>query len=124
MARHIPSTLAKTYVHGFVHSGEITYLNVMGQEMELLTLPKLPSACLKEPGHLFRPSRGDGAWRIIERKGFYLSLIAAHNSQEFRKNSSRLIKTRASIEKFSLLLEKDTAQFVARVIVDPSSLAR
>ena len=69
MAHHIPSTLAKTYVHGFVHAGEITHLNVMGQEMELSTLPKLPSACLKETGHLFRPSRGDGAWRIIERKG-------------------------------------------------------
>jgi hypothetical protein len=44
--------------------------------------------------------------------------------RELRKDFSRSIGTRASMEKFAPLLEKETAKFVARVIASPGSLAR
>ena len=44
--------------------------------------------------------------------------------RELRKDFGALIGTRASMEKFTPLLEKETAKFVARVIADPGSLAR
>ena len=43
--------------------------------------------------------------------------------RDFRKHMSRLIGTRASMERFTPLQEKETAKFVARVMADPGSLA-
>jgi cytochrome P450 len=50
--------------------------------------------------------------------------LAKHGPQfrEFRKLIGRLMGTRASMEKFVPLMEKETAKFLVRVTADPSSL--
>jgi cytochrome P450 len=42
--------------------------------------------------------------------------------KEFRRYMSKLMGTRASVEKFAPLQERETAKFVARVAADPGSL--
>jgi len=42
--------------------------------------------------------------------------------REYRKFMSRFVGTRASMENFALLQERETAKFVARVMADPGSL--
>lgn len=42
--------------------------------------------------------------------------------REFRKFVSKLIGSRASTDRFTPLVEKETAKFVARVMTDPGSL--
>jgi cytochrome P450 len=44
--------------------------------------------------------------------------------REFRKYMSKSIGTRASVEKFVPLLERETAKFVAEVMADPGSLVQ
>lgn len=43
--------------------------------------------------------------------------------RELRKHMSRVIGTRANMERFTPLQERETAKFVARVMADPDSLA-
>jgi len=42
--------------------------------------------------------------------------------REFRKYMNRLMGTRANVERFVPLQEKEVAKFVARVMADPGSL--
>ena len=42
--------------------------------------------------------------------------------REFRKYMSKLIGTRASVEKFTSLQEREAAKCVARIMADPGSL--
>ena len=44
--------------------------------------------------------------------------------REFRKYMNRSIGTRASVEKYAPLLERETAKLMARVTADPGSLAQ
>ena len=44
--------------------------------------------------------------------------------REFRKYMNKSIGTRACVEKFIPLLERETAKFTARVIAEPGSLVK
>ena len=44
--------------------------------------------------------------------------------REFRRYMNKLIGTRASVEKFASLQERETTKFVARVMADPDALVK
>ena len=120
-----PSTLAKTCVHEFLHAGEITHLNVMGQVTIILNSSRAAVDLLDKRSATY--SDRPVAMMCGEIIGWNRVLPLTQYGprfREFRKNLSRFIGTRASTEKFAPLLERETAKFVARVLADPGSLAR
>ena len=106
-------------------AGEITYLNVIGQKMIILNSSKAAVDLLDKRSSIYsnRPvvmMAGEiVGWNKI--LGF---LQYGPRFREFRKYMNKSIGTRASVEKFAPLLEKETAKFVARVKADPSSLVQ
>ena len=104
--------------------GEITYLNVLGQKMIVLNSSKAAVDLLdkRSSNYSNRPVLMMGG----EIAGWNRSLGFMQYGPRFRELRKYLSKsmTRASVEKFAPLLEKETAKFVARVMVDPGSLAQ
>ena len=105
--------------------GEITYLNVIGQEMVILNSSKAAVDLLDKRLSIYsnRPvftMTGEivGWNRMI---GF---MQYGPRFREFRKYMYKSIGTRASVDKFTPLLEKETAKFAARVMADPGSLVQ
>ena len=47
-----------------------------------------------------------------------------HRFREFRKYMSRLIGTKAAMERFDPLMEDETTKFLARVMADPGSFSQ
>ena len=108
-----------------LHTGEITYLNVLGEKIIILNSSKAAVDLLDKRSATY----SDRPVLVVcgEIIGWNRALPLTQYGprfRELRKDFSRLIGSRASMEKFTPLLEKETAKFVARVIADPDSLAR
>jgi len=108
-----------------VHIGEITYINVLGQEMIILNSSKAAVEILdkRSANYSDRPV----IMMCGEIVGWNRSLALTQYGprfREFRKYMSRLIGSRASMERFTPLQERETAKFVARVMADPGSLVQ
>jgi len=107
----------------FVRIGEITYINALGQEMIILNSSKAAVEILEKRSANY--SDRPVIMMCGEIVGWNRSLALTQYGprfREFRKYMSRLIGTRASMEKFAPLQERETAKFVARVMADPGSL--
>jgi len=105
------------------HIGDVTYINVLGQETIILNSHKAAVDLLDKRSATYsdRPVLMMGG----EIVGWSQSLVLTRYGPRFRevrKHLSRLIGTRASVERFAPLQEKETAKFVARVMADPGSL--
>ncbi|KAF9647047.1 cytochrome P450 [Thelephora ganbajun] len=107
----------------FIHTGEITYLNVLGQELIILNSSKVAVDLLDKRSAIYsdRPILMMGGEIVGWNRSLALTQYGPR-FREFRKYMSRLVGTRASMEKFTPLQEKETAKFVARVMADPGSL--
>lgn len=108
-----------------MHIGEITYINVLGQEMIILNSSKAAVEILdkRSANYSDRPV----IMMCGEIVGWNRSLALTQYGprfREFRKYMSRLIGSRASMERFTPLQERETAKFVARVMADPGSLVQ
>ena len=105
--------------------GEITYLNIMGQEMIILNSSKTAIDILDKRSSIYsnRPVYMM-AGEIIGWNNTLGFTQYGPRFREVRKYLSKSIGTRANVEKFAPLLEKETAKFVARVMGDPGSLVK
>ena len=106
-----------------MHPGDVAYINILGKEMILLNSSKAAVDLLdkRSADYSDRPI----LMMCGEIVGWNKSLVLVQYGprfREFRKYLSRLIGTRASMEKFASLQEKETAKCVARVMADPGSL--
>ena len=105
--------------------GEITYLNVLGRKMIILNSSKAAVDLLDKRSSIYSERRGRVlAGEIIGWKKSLGFMPYGSRFREFRKYMNRSIGTRASVEKYAPLLEKETARLVARVTADPGSLAQ
>ena len=104
--------------------GEITYLNVVGQKMVILNSSKAAVDLLDKRSSTYsnRPVIMLGG----EIVGWNRSLGLMQYGPRFRELRKYLSKsmTRASVEKFAPVQEKETAKFLARAMRDPGSLAQ
>ena len=108
-----------------MHVGDVTYISALGQEMIVLNSSKAAVDLLdkRSANYSLRPV----LMMCGEIIGWNRSLVLLQYDpqfREFRKYMSKLIGTRASMEKFTPLQEKETAKLVARVMADPGSLPR
>jgi cytochrome P450 len=107
----------------YVYIGDVVYINALGQEMIILNSSKAAV-------DLFDKRSANYSDRPIvmmcgEIVGWNRSMVLLQYGprfREFRKHLSRFIGTRASMERFTPLQEKETAKFLARVMADPGSL--
>ena len=107
----------------FAWVGEIAYLNVMGQEMVILNSTKAAVDLLDKRSATY--SDRPVVMMCGEIIGWNKSLaLTQYGSRfrEFRKYMNKLFGSRASVEKFFPLQERETAKFVAKVAADPGSL--
>jgi len=107
------------------HIGDVTYINVLGQETIILNSHKAAVDLLDKRSATYsdRPVLMMGG----EIVGWSRSLVLTRYGPRFRevrKHLNRVIGTRASMGRFTPLQEKETAKFVARVTADPGSLVR
>jgi len=108
-----------------VHPGEVSYINVLGQDMVILNSARAAVDLLDKRSTIY--SDRPVIMMCGEIVGWNKSLALTQYGprfREFRKYMGRLIGTRASMEKFTSLQEKEMAKFVARVLADPGSLVR
>ena len=123
--RHMTSTSARTEAYNFGRAGEINYLNVMGQEMIILNSSKVAVELLDKKSSTY--SNRPVVMMCGEIIGWNKSLALTQYGprfREFRKYMSKLMGTRASVEKFAPLQEKETTKLMARVLADPGSLVQ
>ena len=105
--------------------GEITYLNIFGRKMIILNSSKAAVDLLDKRSSIYSERRLSVlAGEIIGWKKSLGFLPYGSQFREMRKYMNRSIGTRASVEKYAPLLEKETAKLVARVMADPGSLAQ
>ena len=126
---HLPphnSHLDANVLMGFhVYIGDIIYVNILGQEMIILNSSKAAVELFdkRSANYSDRPV----AMMAGEIMGWNRSLALVRYGpqfREYRKYMNRVIGTRASMEKFSPLVEKEMAKLVARIAANPSSLVR
>jgi cytochrome P450 len=106
-----------------VCTGDITYLNALGQEMIILNSTKAAVEILEKRSANY--SDRPVIMMCGEIVGWNRTLALLQYGQRFReqrKYMSKLMGTRSSTEKFAPLQEMETAKFVARVTADPDSL--
>ena len=106
-------------------TGDVTYLDVMGQDMVILNSFKAAVDLLDKKSSIY--SDRPVAMMCGEIIGWNKSLALTQYGprfKEFRKYMSKAMGTRASVEKFAPLQEQETAKFVARVLVDPASFVQ
>ena len=105
--------------------GEITYLNVLGRKMIILNSSKAAVDLLDKRSSIYSERWFSMlAGEIIGWKKILGFMPYGSQFREIRKYLNRSIGTRASMEKYAPLLEKETAKLVARVTADPGSLAQ
>ena len=120
---HVPPSRECILTRFCVHTGDITYINVLGKETILLNSSKAAVDLLdkRSANYSDRPI----LMMCGEIIGWNRSLgLVQYGSRfrEIRKYLSRLIGTRTSMEKFTSLQEKEMAKCVARIMADPGSL--
>ena len=108
----------------FAHAGGVTYINVLGQEMVILNSSKAAVDLLDKRSAIYsnRPIVVMGGEIVGWNRSLALTQYGPR-FRDYRKYMSKLIGTRASMERFTPLQERETAKFVARVMADPGSLA-
>lgn len=107
----------------FILVGDVVYLNVLGQEMVILNSSKAAIDLLDKKSVTY--SDRPVVMMCGEIIGWNKSLALTQYGprfREFRKYMSKLFGTRASVEKFAPLQEKEIGKFVARILADPGSL--
>ena len=117
---HTTHTLAWVHVRCL---GDVTHINVLGQDTIILNSTKAAVDLLDKRSAVYsgRPIIIMGGEIVGWNKSLALTQYGPR-FREFRKFMGRLMGTRASVEKFAPLQEKETAKFVARVAADPGSL--
>ncbi|KAF9649833.1 cytochrome P450 [Thelephora ganbajun] len=104
--------------------GEIIYLNILGQKLIILNSSKAAIDLLDKRSAIYSDRPVPVMSGEIVGWNQTLALMQyGPRFREFRKYMSRTIGTRAGMEKFTPLQEKETAKFLARVMADPGSLA-
>ena len=105
--------------------GEITYLNVVGQKMIILNSSKAAVDLLDKRSSTYsnRPVIMLGGEIVGWNRSLGLMQYGPR-FRELRKYFSKSIGTRASVEKFAPVQEKETAKFLARAMGGPGSLAQ
>ena len=111
------------YVHRTAYLGDVAYINVLGQHMVILNSSKAAVDLLDKRSATYsdRPI----LMMCGELVGWNRSLALTQYGprfREFRKFMGRLIGTRASMERFVPLQERETAKCLARIMADPGSL--
>ena len=107
----------------FAHAGGVTYINVLGQEMVILNSSKAAVDLLDKRSVIYsdRPIVVMGGEIVGWNRSLALTQYGPR-FRDYRKYMSKLIGTRAGMERFTPLQERETAKFVARVMADPGSL--
>ena len=109
----------------FMRVGDVVYLNVLGQEMIILNSSKAAVDLLDKKSATY--SDRPVVMMCGEIIGWNKSLALTQYGprfREFRKYMSKLFGTRASVEKFEPLQEKEIGKFLVRVLNDPGSLVQ
>ena len=123
--RHTLCNLVRTYTHTFTRTGEVTYLNILGQETIILNSYKAAVDMFDKKSSTY--SNRPIFMMCGEIAGWNKTLALVQYGprfRAFRKYMSKAMGTRASVEKFAPLQEKETAKFVAKIMADPDSLAQ
>ena len=112
-----------TGFHGYI--GDVIYVNVLGQEMIILNSSEAAVELFdkRSANYSDRPV----AMMAGEIMGWNQSLALVRYGprfREYRKYMNKVIGTRASMEKFAPLVEKEMAKLVARIAANPGSLVR
>ena len=105
------------------HLGDVTYVNVLGQDTIILNSSKAAVDLLDKRSTTYsdRPI----FMMFGEIVGGNRVLVLTQSGPRFRESRkfmSRLIGTRASAEKFESLQEREIAKCLTRVMADPGSL--
>jgi len=97
----------------------------LGQQIIILNSSKAASDLLDKRSAIYsgRPVAMMGGELIGWNKALGLTQYGPR-FREFRKYMNKLFGTRASVERFAPLQEKETAKFLARVMADPGSLVQ
>lgn len=106
-------------------AGEIVYLNILGQDMVILNSSKAAVDLLDKKSAIY--SDRPVIMMCGEIIGWNKSLALTQYGprfREFRKFMSKLMGTRASMDKFTSLQEREMTKLMARVVADPKSRER
>jgi cytochrome P450 len=106
-------------------AGEVMYLNALGQQMVILSSSKAAFDLLEKKSAIY--SDRPVVMMCGEIIGWNKSLALTQYGprfREFRKYMNKLFGTRAAVERFAPLQEKESAKFLARIIADPGSLVQ
>ena len=105
--------------------GEIAYLNVVDQEVRILNSSKAAVNPLDKRSSIYsnRPVRMMAS-EIIGCKKTLVIMQYGSRFREIRKCTNRSMGTRAYVEKFAPLLEKETVKLLVGVTADPGFLAQ
>ena len=116
--------LARACAHRtFCTLGEITHISVLGQDMIILNSSKAAIDLLDKRSSIYssRPILMMGGETVGWTRAMGL-IQYGPRFREYRKLMGRLIGSRAAIERFAPLQEREMAKFVKRVMTDPGSL--
>ena len=116
---HIVRTL--TWISA--HPGDVIYFSVLGQETIILNSSKAAVELLDKRSATY--SNRPVVMMCGEISGWNKSLALTQYGprfREFRKFMGKLMGTRASMERFVPLQERETAKCMARIMADPGSL--
>ena len=97
----------------------------MGQDMIILNSSKAAVDLLDKKSSIYsnRPVYNMSG-NIVGREKALAFIQYGPRLRIFRKYMNKLIGTRAGVEKFVPLMEKETAKLMARVMADPDSLVK
>ena len=121
---HTIHTLTWTLTHWTLYaSGDVTHINVLGQDTIILNSSKAAFDLLDKRSATYsnRPILMMGGETVGWNRSLALTQYGPR-FREYRKFMSKFVGTRASMEVFAPLQEKETAKFLVRVMADPGSL--
>ena len=117
-------TLTRMLTHWTSYTpGHVTHINVLGQDTIILNSSKAAIDLLDKRSATYsdRPILMMGGEIVGWNRSLALTQYGPR-FREYRKFMNRFVGTRASMENFAPLQEKETAKFLARVMADPGSL--
>ncbi|KAF9782612.1 cytochrome P450 [Thelephora terrestris] len=110
---------------GELSKQHVMYLNALGQQMVILSSSKAAFDLLEKKSAIY--SDRPVVMMCGEIIGWNKSLALTQYGprfREFRKYMNKLFGTRAAVERFAPLQEKESAKFLAKIIADPGSLVQ
>jgi cytochrome P450 len=104
--------------------GDLISISIFGQPVILISSAKVVEDLLEKRSLIYsnRPAL-IFAGEIVGWSNAIGLLQYGHKFREFRKHMSRLIGTKAAMERFNPLMEHETEKFLVRVLADPSSFS-